>query len=350
MATIEEVFTTKIEGFTDKVRNAVTNQAITENFPLVINIDSETWVLLNINIEYYLSNNGEFYCHIDNDTKTKFRVPISAKLHILKNEAKMQTFTKAGIVKSGSSSVDFCISLPMDSETLDRMVDENGALTIRVEITILPCCLSVVGVKRPYELELDVAPGQETKEKKIRANALDSHAIDMSSLREKSATENFSDLTISCQGKTFPVHKAILAARSAIFSAMLMHDTKEAKEQKIEIEDVDADTMEIFLEYIYGSKLPCLDKEQACSLMIMGDKYNVGALVQACQLYLLDDLQASDLVQVAILGDLINDDKLKNAAISKMGEHDGPLNELKDWHKLRGCPDLALEIATKMKK
>ena len=197
---------------------------------------------------------------------------------------------------------------------------------------------------------MDVAAGPETLEKKIRANALDSHAIDMSSLRDRAETENFSDLTISCQGRSFPVHKAILAARSVAFAAMLINDTKEAKENKIEIADVDSDTMEIFLEYIYGSKLPCLDKGQAYHLMIMGDKYNVGALVQACQLYLLDDLQASDLVQVAILGDLVKDEKLKNAAISKMGEHIGPLNELKDWYKLRGYPDLALEIATKMKK
>ena len=83
--------------------------------------------------------------------------------------------------------------------------------------------------------------------------------------------------------------------------------------------------------------------------MIMGDKYNVGALVQACQLYLLDDLQTSDLVQVAILGDLVKDEKLKNAAISKMGEHVGPLNELKDWNKLKSYPDLALEIAMKIR-
>ena len=352
VATIEEVFLTKIEGFTGKVRLADdlfqffpnVKRRMEDEQSAIMRGDSETIKLCRF-VEYH---NGKLIVCFTNDTKT--RVPISAKIHVLKNEAKVATSSQhAGILKSDPQDV-FSIYLPIDSTNTDQLVDQNGTLTIRIEVTILPCCLSMVGGKRPYKPELHVAAGPETVEKKIRANALDSLAIDMSSLRDKAATENFSDLTISCQGKTFPVHKAILSARSNVFAAMLMHDTKEAKEQRIEIEDVDPDTMEIFLEYIYGSKLPCLDKEQAYSLMIMGDKYNVGTLMQACQLYLLNNLQASNLVQVAILGYLVKDEKLKNAAISKMSGDVGPLRKLQDWSKLRNYPDLALDIADQVKK
>ena len=67
----------------------------------------------------------------------------------------------------------------------------------------------------------------------------------MSSFRNKGA--NLSDLIVVCQDKTFRVHRTFLTSRSAVFAAMLAHDTKEANEGKIEIPDADPDTVELFL-------------------------------------------------------------------------------------------------------
>ena len=38
----------------------------------------------------------------------------------------------------------------------------------------------------------------------------------------------FPDVTISCQEKKFPCHKAILAGRSTVFEAMFTHNMKES--------------------------------------------------------------------------------------------------------------------------
>ena len=280
------------------------------------NQGSEIKLLWNL---FYLSvSNGELDLYIFNNYNKKR--PIIAQMYILKNDVKVQSSGRASVEANDlNGSV---LRIHNIKNNLEQIVDEKGTLTIRVEITIL-------------QPELD-------------AGSFESFVKDMSALRDKAS--NFSDLNISCQGKSFPVHRALLAARSDVFLAMLMHDTKEANEQKIEINDVDPDTMEIFLQYIYGSKLPQLDTEQASSLMILGDKYNVSALMEACRLRLLEDLQSCDLVQVAILGYFIKDEELKNAAISKMGKEVRPLNELKDWSKLRSYPDLALEMVVKMKK
>ena len=80
---------------------------------------------------------------------------------------------------------------------------------------------------------------------KIRSIALDSLAEDTSSFRSNDIYS--SDVTIVCEDETFPVHSAILSSRSTVFAAMLTHDTKEAKERKIEIVDATPDIVELFL-------------------------------------------------------------------------------------------------------
>ena len=170
----------------------------------------------------------------------------------------------------------------------------------------------------------------------------------MSEMRNK-----FSDMSITCQGKSFPANMTFLSAHSEVFAAMLAHDTKEAKECNIEIVDAEPDTVEAFLAFLYEFKLPPLNVEMAANLMLMGDKYNVPSLVAGCRSYFSKNLREDDLVKVAILGYLCKEDGVKDNAISMMGKIVGPLSTLKDWKKLEGHPALALEIVdrvTRMKQ
>ena len=128
---------------------------------------------------------------------------------------------------------------------------------------------------------------------------------------------------------------------------MLTHDTKEAKEGKIEITDAKQETVAAFLGYLYESVLPPLDMEQASSLIMMADKYNVSALVNACKDYLQSNLRPDNLVQVLILGYHCKIDSLKDAAIEMMCKKIGPLGKLKDWTSLTKYPELLLEVAEK---
>ena len=66
-----------------------------------------------------------------------------------------------------------------------------------------------------------------------------------------------SDFVIIVGNTKFPVHKAILSARSPVFAAMFDHDhTKEVQEGKVQIVDVPANVIQLLLNYIYTGKLP----------------------------------------------------------------------------------------------
>ena len=58
-----------------------------------------------------------------------------------------------------------------------------------------------------------------------------------------------SDVTLICNGKKFPAHKAVLAARSDVFAAMFQHKgTKESETNQVLIEDTDPKTLKRFIQ------------------------------------------------------------------------------------------------------
>lgn len=71
---------------------------------------------------------------------------------------------------------------------------------------------------------------------------------------------NFSDVTLTCGNREFKMHKAILASRSAVFSAMFEHQMLEGKSNRVQIEDVDSDVMTEVLRFIYTGKINNIDK------------------------------------------------------------------------------------------
>lgn len=84
-------------------------------------------------------------------------------------------------------------------------------------------------------------------------------------------TQKFSD-AILCVGKEeFFVHKAVLAARSPVFSAMFAHEMEEKKQNRVEITDVDPVVLREMLRFIYTGKAPNLDKMDS-DLLSAADK------------------------------------------------------------------------------
>ena len=84
----------------------------------------------------------------------------------------------------------------------------------------------------------------------------------------------FSDFTLTCDDVRFPVHKAILAARSEVFAAMFRHgDTEEAATDQVNIVDTDAETLRSFLRYCcFKISLP---REQLNDVLDTSSKKNI---------------------------------------------------------------------------
>eukprot|EP00494_Astrolonche_serrata_P031883 UN32152 len=115
---------------------------------------------------------------------------------------------------------------------------------------------------------------------------LDLPATNCSILTKLLNTGVQSDVDIVCptrnkkDTKTFNCHKCILAAHSKVFEKMFMHSMSESLNNTVEIKDIDADTFQNFLQFLYSFKLPSgLTDSALQNVMIAADKYGVEPLV-----------------------------------------------------------------------
>ena len=95
-------------------------------------------------------------------------------------------------------------------------------------------------------------------------------------------SQNGADVEIVVSGKTFPVHKAILADRSPVFEAEFTKE-QQGNDQpvQIQIDDVDPSTVERFLYFIYtGESMGTLANEE---LLKLAEKYQLTTLTRLCQ-------------------------------------------------------------------
>ncbi|GFQ63899.1 TD and POZ domain-containing protein 1 [Trichonephila clavata] len=81
-----------------------------------------------------------------------------------------------------------------------------------------------------------------------------------------------SDIKLSTETKSFPVHAAVLCARSPVFKAMFSDDMKEKIKGSVDIIDLDDDTICRMLLYLYTDRLEDLQWESALRLYEAADK------------------------------------------------------------------------------
>ena len=121
---------------------------------------------------------------------------------------------------------------------------EHSTIVFIVRIS-LKCGFLIISVKHHNNDK----KGAEKISRDGDVDLLTSHSLSTDLTHLKNTGEDLTDFTIICQDKKFPVHKQILAARSDVFLRMFQHeDTQEAKNNQIEMDDTDPETVERFLE------------------------------------------------------------------------------------------------------
>ncbi|XP_065209108.1 speckle-type POZ protein-like [Planococcus citri] len=144
--------------------------------------------------------------------------------------------------------------------------------------------------------------------------------------------EDFSDVTISVDGKNYPAHKLILAARSSVFKAMFKNDMRESQKNHITITDMEKETFEEMLHYIYSGKVRNLEKS-AFELLLVADKYDLEELKNACERLLITKISAENVGKILVLADMHNAEELKGRALRFIKEN--PANfETEIWNVL----------------
>ncbi|GFW23624.1 speckle-type POZ protein B [Trichonephila clavipes] len=147
--------------------------------------------------------------------------------------------------------------------------------------------------------------------------------------------EKLCDLTLKVSNVSFTVHKAILSARSSVFSAMLnVHDGIPSSE--IEIPDINADTMRKMLVFIYSDTLEELDWESALNLYSAAEKFKIFALKKHVTSYITSTLSAANVGDVLVLADTLQDADLKLAAQDFVFDHDQEIIPSPEWKRFIG--------------
>lgn len=87
----------------------------------------------------------------------------------------------------------------------------------------------------------------------------------------------YTDFEFLVQGKVFPAHRAILAARSPVLANLLSQPGVDF----LRIEDIDATVFEQFLHFIYTGRLTT--SANNAQLLIAAGRYQVDTLMKLCQ-------------------------------------------------------------------
>ena len=143
---------------------------------------------------------------------------------------------------------------------------------------------------------------------------------------------NFPDVTIVCQGKEFPCHKAILAGRSQVFEAMFSPNFKEGIENKVEVVDVAADVLEKILRFIYRGDIWDL-KEGAADILVAAEKYALVGLKEMCEESLGVHMTVGNVLDMVELADLHNATMLRAMALRFIGENAKEVSAQKEWRQ-----------------
>ena len=117
----------------------------------------------------------------------------------------------------------------------------------------------------------------------------------------------FSDCVVACEGREFRCHKNILASRSTVFDAMFTHDMEENRSSKVDIQDLDGETVHDMIVYVYSGKVEKID-DKATGLLSAAEKYDLKELKQMCEESLCTNINTDNVLgRISVLAKQLED-------------------------------------------
>lgn len=160
------------------------------------------------------------------------------------------------------------------------------------------------------------------------------------------------DYTLICAGESLKVHKAVLAARSEYWQALLTSGMVEAVKDSSEVLAVNLPTLRLFLEFVYTGRVAGkLEPKQMELLLQAADFYGVFSLKEQCEEGLIASLEASNLMDRLVLADTFSASNLRRVAKQMLVQNMDWLVQMSDWKKkLEERVPLALELMEELGK
>ncbi|XP_055945935.1 protein maternal effect lethal 26-like [Argiope bruennichi] len=147
---------------------------------------------------------------------------------------------------------------------------------------------------------------------------------------------NFSDVKVNAGGKVINCHKSILCARSPV-----MNDLLDKADQAsdgcviIDIDDLDGDTVERMIYFMYSDKINNINPTIALKLFLAGHKYQIKYLKQKCSLYLKTAFTFENVYDILVAAHIYEDGSLKRNAISYISEYFSVICLTPEWSNFR---------------
>lgn len=124
--------------------------------------------------------------------------------------------------------------------------------------------------------------------------------------------KSLSDVVLRVDDIDLPVHKVLLAIKSPVFRAMFELDTRESRENVVNIVDFGVDIIREMLTYVYTSMAPNVET-MAGGLLAVADKYDMLGLKKICERELTQKLCLNNFCDTFHLSELHNCHRLKEA-------------------------------------
>lgn len=122
------------------------------------------------------------------------------------------------------------------------------------------------------------------------------------------------DFTIEVEDVQFRVHQTLLAACSDYFRAMLTSDSKEAKQGRVVIQDINATTMGAVLDFFYSSKVN-LSNSNVQEILFAASFFQIAPLVDISVEFIKQRVEVDNCVGVLNVADRCNLEDLRKQAL-----------------------------------
>lgn len=126
------------------------------------------------------------------------------------------------------------------------------------------------------------------------------------------------DVTLVAQGEEFYCHRALLAANSAYFSAMLCGNFVERSTERILLSEISGPTMKLVLQYLYSGEVE-IDADSVQSLFNAAHMLQLPNLENACVSYMLGNITDNNCIGVYFFAKNFSKTDLKEAASVRIG-------------------------------
>ncbi|XP_022084046.1 kelch-like protein 24 [Acanthaster planci] len=123
------------------------------------------------------------------------------------------------------------------------------------------------------------------------------------------------DVTVHVGCRTIPCHRAILACCSEYFLAMFSNDLRESDEGHVYLDKMDADILELLVEYAYTSTI-IIDTANAQALLEAAHRLQFAKVVEACCDFMESNLDPSNCLGLLSFADTHSLSRLYQAALA----------------------------------